>query len=414
MSKALKVLESAFNSYTLGSQIGQGGAGRVFEATDSSGEVVAIKILNPGKSNSEGLKRFKNEINFCLRTSHPNVIKVLDHGAEVGPHGKSPFYAMELLSTSLRTIIGKEHDPKKILSIYSMILDGVEAAHLKNVAHRDLKPENILLDSFGERLVIADFGIARFTQEDLYTLVETRPQQRLANFQYAAPEQRIRGGKVDHRADIYSLGFLLNELFTGTIPLGTGYTTIGSVVPDYEFLDPIVESMLRQNPSERPSSIDKLKQELFTSEKELFAQQKISNLSGQVIPEDELDDPLIAKPIQLVNFDWTDGKLTLFLSQSVNPTWEWAFQNMGSHSSVLGKGTSEFMFFGDTATITAHEGEVQQVINYLKDWLPLVNGKYKKQIRHEHKEKHENKLKVLRKKQDAEEARARLLKNVKI
>jgi serine/threonine protein kinase len=80
---------------------------------------------------------------------------------------------------------------------FSQLLDGVEAAHLQQVVHRDLKPENVLHDTKSDQLTVADFGIAQFEEEELYTLIETTPNRRLANFQYAAPEQRNRGAAVD-------------------------------------------------------------------------------------------------------------------------------------------------------------------------------------------------------------------------
>src|SRR3981081_1724934 len=106
--------------------------------------------------------------------------------------------------------------PLEVLPLFVKILDGVEAAHLQGVIHRDLKPENILVDSKGAHPAIADFGIASFTEDLLVTSVETAPTQRLANFQYAAPEQRLGGRTVRDTADIYALGLILNEMFTGT------------------------------------------------------------------------------------------------------------------------------------------------------------------------------------------------------
>src|SRR3972149_4359299 len=118
---------------------------------------------------------------------------------------------MPLFDSSLRPLMRAGLPQDTVLRYFSQILDGTEAAHLHNVAHRDLKPENILFENAAARLVVADFGIARFQEEELYTAVETKASDRLANFQYAAPEQRLRGAEVDYRADIYSLGLLLNE-----------------------------------------------------------------------------------------------------------------------------------------------------------------------------------------------------------
>lgn len=105
-----------------------------------------------------------------------------------------PFYVMPLYQHTLRGLMDAGIERNRILPLFSLILDGVEAAHLLRVWHRDLKPENVLCDANSGSAVIADFGIAHFEEDELYTAVETRNGDRLANFQYAAPEQRIRGG----------------------------------------------------------------------------------------------------------------------------------------------------------------------------------------------------------------------------
>ena len=139
------------------------------------------------------------------------------------------------------------------------MLDGVEAAPLQGVVHRDLKPENILTDSVTGAIAIADFGVAHFTEDLLVTLVETSPAQRLANFLYAAPEQRAPGLDVGTPADIYSIGLLVNELFTGVVPHGTDYKEIAEISREHGYLDPLVEMMLRQAPNDRPQAIAEIK-----------------------------------------------------------------------------------------------------------------------------------------------------------
>lgn len=99
---------------------------------------------------------------------------------------------MPLFDVSLRTLMREGVDPEKILPYFGQILDGIEAAHLFKVVHRDLKPENILFHKGTGTRVIADFGIAHFQEERLITAVETKDGDRLANFLYAAPEQRVR------------------------------------------------------------------------------------------------------------------------------------------------------------------------------------------------------------------------------
>jgi eukaryotic-like serine/threonine-protein kinase len=114
--------------------------------------------------------------------------------------------------------------------------------------HRDLKPENVLLDQDSNQLLVADFGIADFGQDPLFTDPETSPHRRLANFRYSAPEQRTPGVPVDLRADIYALGLMLNEMFTGEVPQGTGYKLIREARPEWRALDHLVERMLRWDP----------------------------------------------------------------------------------------------------------------------------------------------------------------------
>ena len=147
---------------------------------------------------------------------------------------------MRRYQCSLRKLMGDGISSDAVLPLFSNILDGVEAAHLKGVVHRDLKPENILYDGDSGTLAIADFGTARFTEDIVATLVETGDEQRLANFQYAAPEQRKPGQPVGVPADLYALGLILNEMFTGVVPQGTEYQPISSVSEEDAFLDEVI------------------------------------------------------------------------------------------------------------------------------------------------------------------------------
>ncbi len=217
--KKPKTVQTAFSIYDIKESLGQGGAGIVYRVTDEAGDEFAIKVLDSSRATKEKLKRFENEYRFCSQNLHPNIIYVYDSGITAE---NSPFFLMKRYDSSLRPMVGGLKYPD-ILKLFSKILNGVEAAHLKGVVHRDLKPENILIKNAGEELVIADFGIAHFTEEELHTIVETKENDRLANFRYAAPEQMLRGLSVDHRADIYALGLIFNELFTGQLAHGTNF-----------------------------------------------------------------------------------------------------------------------------------------------------------------------------------------------
>jgi eukaryotic-like serine/threonine-protein kinase len=369
--------KTAFSTYAAVEIIGEGGSGKVFKATDDFNQFVAIKILDPSKATKEKLKRFKNEYIFCSRNKHKNIVTVIDHGLD---NDGSPFFVMPLYSNSLRAYVEKIH-AKDAFNLFCKVLDGLEAAHLQGVIHRDLKPENILVNDNATELAIADFGIASFDEEAIYTIVETKENTRLANFQYAAPEQRHRGQPVDQRADIYALGLILNELFTKKIPLGLNYTTIASIAPEFSHLDDLVQKMLQHDPIRRYENIEEIKKDLIAKSDEVILLQKVSALKQTVVPITTPDDAILEDPIHVVDGDWENRVLKIFLNREPNKDWIWAFRNMGSHTSVLGKGPEQFNFTGKTASISAETNEAQRIINYFKDWLPTVAKIYENKIK---------------------------------
>jgi serine/threonine protein kinase len=408
------IFETIFSQYTASSILGEGGSGQVFEAVDETKQHYAIKVLNPDKATREKTKRFKNELLFGFKNNHPNIVTILDFGRQSFGKKSTPYYVMPLYPQSLRDLIEAKISIDKVLIYFGQLLDGIEAAHLKKVIHRDIKPENILYDPGKDCLLVADFGIARFSEEELYTLVETAPGTRLANFQYAAPEQRSRGHEVDHRADIYAIGLILNELFTGEVPLGTGYRTIESVAPQFVYLDEIVSTMLRQSPSDRPASIDAIKQQLIARENEFITRQKISELRDTVVPASQIDDPFVVDPVRLTGCDWDKNILTLQLSRPVNEKWKAAFLNIDSRYYLYGKSPENFQFMGDKAIINASDSQVQKVIDQFNGWLPVVNQKYEQIVIKEMREKENRERERIKKELEDQERRQSVLRNVKI
>lgn len=405
--------KTTFATYEATKILGEGGAGRVYSATDESGGDGAIKLLDPAKATKEKIKRFKNEYTFCSRNTHENILSVHDHGLYYSGKEASPFYVMALYQGSLRALMNQGISPNEALKYFIQILDGVEAAHLQGVVHRDLKPENVLYDQARDRLLVADFGIARFTEEELYTLVETSSNRRLANFQYAAPEQRARGKTVDRRADIYALGLILNEMFTGEVPHGTEYKTIEEVSADHAYLDPIVQRMLRQSYEDRYSSIESVKRELIGRQQEFITRQRLSRLRDVVVPTTDLDDPLVIDPPRLVDFDWNDGVLELKFQRPVNQKWTQAL-GKSARRSVLGKGPEAFSFSGATARISANGREVQQIIDYFKQWIPQANQLYEETLRREKREAEKAERERIQREIQKEELRQRLLREVRL
>lgn len=401
-----EVFASAFHTYTIVGKIGEGGAGSVYEVTDDDARHYALKALDPHKTNSQRLLRFQNEVRFCQQTIHPNIVHVLDTGRSTT--GRS-FYVMDFFPCTLQDQMGKLK-PEEVLPVFAQIMDGIEAAHLKSAIHRDLKPQNILCDPSKNSLVVADFGIASFAEEDLYVAVETGRAERLANFQYAAPEQRARGREVTSKADVYALALILNQMFTGEIPQGTGYRTIESVAPSFSYLDAMVEQMLRQDPTQRPS-IDDTKKQLITRQQQFISRQRINELTKQVVPEGEMTDPLVLSPLRLESVDYRDGQLIFTLTRGPNHLWMELFANQAT-TSFLGYGPRTVSFRGRVATMATNESVVVRQRDYFEGWISNTNGLYEEAIKRQLRDEKRRHEQALQQQLEKEQERQRILKQL--
>ena len=365
-------------------------------------------------ASTDNRRRFKNETQFLLRHKHNNIVSVIDHGLAREPQIEGPFYVMRRYECNVRHLIEKGIKPADVLPIFVQLLDGVEAAHLHKVVHRDLKPENFLVDQGGKRIAVADFGIASFTDEVVATLVDTAPTKRLANFQYAAPEQRRQGAEVTVTTDIYALGLVLNEMFTGRVPHGTEYRSIASLSENHAYLDSVVSAMLRQAPDQRPISIAAVKTLIQQFNSEATTLQRISDISGTVVPIDEIDEPLAHEPPRLIGADWNNGRLTLTLDRPVNDNWMWALRNLGSYSSVMGIGPETFSARDKTVSVPAGAGDVQAVVDHFKNWLPRVTQVLKHRLAQEAQQKERERQERLRRERNAAEEKLRVNRSIRI
>jgi serine/threonine protein kinase len=358
-----------------------------------------VKLLDPAKATRARLRRFKNEYLFGFHKPHQRLIKIIDHGV----HEDAPFYVMPRYASSLRPVVEEGVRPERALALFSQLLEGVEAAHLYGVVHRDLKPENVLVDNAGN-IVIADFGVARFEEEDLYTAVDTRSNERLANFLYAAPEQRRRNQEVTHRADIFALGLMLNELFTGEVPQGEGYRLVAAVAPDHVWVDAVVEAMIQNSPQSRPGGIAEVRELLRLRSDQFATRQRLSAVTQTVVPEGELDDPLILDPPRVVGGDYQSGTLILRLSRAVNDQWVHAFVNMGGvRHYLVGADPRRFSFGGDVVRLgfNGQPHEIQSVIDTFKEWVPQTNRKYEENLRNEVRRREQEQLESERRQRKA-------------
>ena len=203
------------NRYELLERVGMGGMAVVYKATDKMlGRNVAIKILREEfKENEEFIRRFKVESQAAASLSHQNIVQIYDVGEEDGVH----YIVMELLEgETLKSYINSKEGKlsrREAMNFSMQICRALEHAHSKHVVHRDIKPQNIVLTQSG-KIKVADFGIARAANN---TTTVNSGSYAVGSAHYLSPEQ-ARGGYTDHRSDIYSLGVVMYEMFTGKLP----------------------------------------------------------------------------------------------------------------------------------------------------------------------------------------------------
>lgn len=381
--KKYKFVSAYLNTYTELGIIGEGGNSTVFKVKDEDNNEYALKLLNK-KYDKESIKRFKNEMDYCIKSNHKNIMKVLDNGIFESNEESLMFYVMPLYGNNFREVVNGAYDNEKKLELFNQILEGVKKFHNDNNFHRDLKPENILYNKVTDEVVVADFGISHFNKEELYTAVETRVGSKMANFQYAAPEQRMKGGIVDKSADIYALGLILNELYTGEVPYGVDYKKIGDIHPEYSFLDEVVNMMIKQNKENRVRDIETVQYEI-KSRIEIANKNKENEKLRQIKIEDsEETDILIIDPPKLIDvtYDDEEGRLRFKLSHPINNMWVESIKS-NSWESILGYDVDRFRFENEYASVQlpAYRLEVaQDIVNYFKSWINNANASYPRKI----------------------------------
>ena len=238
--------------YRILGALGAGGMGEVYRATDLKlNQPVALKFLHEStSSNPRLLERFHGEVRIARQVSHPNVCRVYDIGEVNG----SAFISMEYvdgedLASLLRRIGRLPYD--KAVEIARKLCAGLAAAHAKGVLHRDLKPPNVMIDGRGQVLIM-DFGLAALADQ-LHGA-----EIRNGTPAYMAPEQ-LAGNEVTERSDIYALGLVLYEIFTGQRAFKTtDRSEVPSAVSVVKDLDPAIERViarcLNPDPAKRPAS----------------------------------------------------------------------------------------------------------------------------------------------------------------
>ncbi|MDQ3339832.1 MAG: protein kinase [Myxococcota bacterium] len=266
--------------YTIGTEIGRGGMGRVLAARDRKlRRDVVIKVLHPGAPTP----RFQREALITAKLQHPSIVRVYDAGWLAG---EQPFYAMERVrGMSLDRVVANADDFRARLTLLPHVIAVAEAiayAHSEGVIHRDLKPNNVLVGSFGETVVI-DWGLAKDLRSTDVDSIDPRMPTAGADDQTVAgavmgtpafmPPEQARGELADERSDIYAIGALLYSVLSGSPPVSGERAledaSAGSITPLRERepevspeLASIVERAMAFSPLDRYGSAKDLADEL--------------------------------------------------------------------------------------------------------------------------------------------------------
>ena len=212
----MEAIPAHIGRYVVESLVGAGGMGQVYKAHDPDiRRTVAIKLISTrlmsGGDRSEYMRRFRREAEAAARCAHPNIVAIYDFALHEG----QPYLAMEFVhGLSVRQII--DEAPMAVpdaIQVMMQVLEALASAHELGIIHQDIKPANILLTP-QRRAKVADFGISRFANTDV-----TSVSSSMGTPNYMAPEQ-VRGGPVDHRADLFAAGATLFEMVAGARAFG--------------------------------------------------------------------------------------------------------------------------------------------------------------------------------------------------
>ena len=234
--------------YEIVKSIGEGGMANVYLATDNILErKVAIKVLRGDLSADEKfIRRFEREAQSVSNLSHPNIVEVYDVGVEDGNH----YIVMEYIDgKTLKQLLNKRESLTltEVIDIMSQLTDGLSHAHESYIIHRDIKPQNIMIEDNG-LIKITDFGIAMA----LNATQITQTNSVMGSVHYLPPEQ-ASGKGATIKSDIYSLGILMYELLTGTVP----FKGDNAVEIALKHMKDKIPSITKQNPA-IPQSVENI------------------------------------------------------------------------------------------------------------------------------------------------------------
>ena len=232
----------------------EGGSGYVYFVENEIGNKCAIKqlktVVKEHKISTSKKNRFLKELEFQKNAKCKYIAKIIDESIDLE---NDIFYVMPQYKCSFRELMNNNIPKKKMVKYILNICEALKYIGKKGIVHRDIKPENILYDAFNDIVVLSDFGISHFPDQNITS------GERLANFNYHAPEQKEKNESgIGTHTDIYSLGLIINEIFTGVIPQGNDYKKIKEFYPEYYYLDEIVAKMIQSDIKKREKNVENI------------------------------------------------------------------------------------------------------------------------------------------------------------
>lgn len=242
--------------YQVETRLGRGGMGTVYKAVDPVlRRAVALKVLNPDlRENDNFVRRFDREAAHLAQLKHDGIVQVMDRGFEQG----RPFLVMEYVDGPVlrQEMSGKPMPPERVLDIAHQLAEVLDYSHRRGVIHRDIKPENILISRRTGRPMLTDFGLSKALHSQPFESRLTMTNVMMGTLDYMAPEQR-RGKEADHRADLYALGVVLYEMFTGELPQGV-FQPASKTPGVPPWVDGVIHKLLDKDPNNRFPTAGKL------------------------------------------------------------------------------------------------------------------------------------------------------------
>ncbi len=295
--------------YEILERLGSGGMGTVYKAKDRVlDDIVALKVLRPDVARTQDMeRRFRSEIKLARRVRHPNVCGIHEYGEE----GELRFIAMELIEgTDLKQILRNREalSLEEAFDIPLQLAEGLRAIHEAGIIHRDLKTANVMRDARGI-VRLMDFGIAKQMGASATSSTATMTGLILGTPEYMSPEQ-ARGEPLDARSDIYALGIVIYEMFTGHVPFhgDTPVATLLKQVQDPPPLDPehapgiprplvpVLKKALAKNADQRYAGAKELIEDLRVARAASLAR-AITAVSPPTQPQPPVPAPEPPKPV---------------------------------------------------------------------------------------------------------------------